>query len=161
AQVDALLTRIQAIGKEGKGNADAAQAWRQLVKEGPHALIDILASLDSSSPAAANWLRSAVDAIAEKAQQAGKALPAEKLEAFVRDTRHTGSARRLAYECLLKADATAAKRLLPGMLNDAASELRRDAVDLVLKDAQNSLDKDDKPAASAAYRKALESARDV
>jgi hypothetical protein len=46
------------------------------------------------------------------------------------------------------------------MLDDPAGELRRDAVDVALKDAQTILDKGDKTAATAAYRKVLNSARD-
>ncbi|MBI3409486.1 MAG: hypothetical protein HY040_14185 [Planctomycetes bacterium] len=161
AELTTLLARIHSVGKEGKGNADAARAWRELVKEGPDALMEILTSLDDASPTAANWLRSAIDAIAEKTQLAGKPLPAAKFEAFVRETRHSGQARRLAYEWLVKTDATAAGRLLPGMLNDPGAELRREAVELVLKDAHKLFDKDDKPGAIAAYKKALESARDI
>lgn len=161
ADVAPLLARIKSVGKEGKGNVDAAQAWRELVKEGPDALLVILGGLDDAKPLAANWLRSAVDAIAERTVQAGKPLPAAKLEAFVRDTKHKGSGRRLAYEWLLKADASASDRLLPGMLDDPGAELRRDAVDVVLKDAQKAFAGDDKPAATALFKKALAAARDV
>ena len=136
ADVAPLLTRIKAVGKEGAGNAAAAQAWKELTKEGPAALLEILGSLDDAGPVAANWLRAAVDAIGEKTLAAGKPLPADKLEAFVRDTRHAGAARRLAYEWLSRADPKAPDRLLPGMLSDPGAELRRDAVAIVLKEAQ-------------------------
>ena len=45
-------------------------------------------------------------------------LPADKLEAFVKDTKYAPSARRLAYELLVAQDPTAKDRLLPGFLND-------------------------------------------
>src|SRR5207244_4039315 len=51
-------------------------------------------------------------------------------------------------------------RLRPGMLHDPSLELRRDAVELVLKNAREHLDRADKPGATAAYRKALSGARD-
>jgi hypothetical protein len=159
ADVAPLLSRIKAVGKEGKGNADASAAWRELVKEGPDALPNILAALDDASPTSANWLRSAVDAIADRALRVGKLSPAP-LEKFVKETRHTGAARRLAFEWLVKADPDARDRLLTSMLNDPGSELRREAVEVELKKAQALFEKDDRPAALSAFRKLLDAARD-
>lgn len=156
----ALLTKIKAVSKEGNGNEEAGKAWQELVKLGPDALLDILTALDDANPAAANWLRAGVDAIAERTLVAGKPLPAAKLEAFVKDTKHVGQGRRLAYEWLVRIDPAAADRLLPGMLNDPGSEMRRDAVARVLKEAKDKLDAGDKTAATATYQKALEPARD-
>src|SRR5206468_4094448 len=69
--------------------------------------------------------------------------------------------RRLAYEWLVRADPKAPARLLPDLLQDPGSrELRRDAVGVVLKEAQALLDKGDKAGAAAAYAKALLGARD-
>jgi hypothetical protein len=154
------IAQIKAIGREGAGNVEAAKAWRELVRQGPDALVDILNGLQDASPTVANWLRTAVDAIAERTLAAGKPLPAEKLEAFVRDTQQNGPARRLAYEWLVRVDATAPERLLPGMLNDPGAELRRDAVAVVIKDAQKLFEKKDKAAATAFYKKALDAARE-
>jgi hypothetical protein len=160
AEVDALLAPIKSVGKEGTGNPEARQAWRALIRLGPDALLPILTALDDADPTAANWLHAAVDALAERALQAKRPLPAAQLEAFVKDTRHVGTARRLAYEWLERVDPTTPARLLPGMLQDPSVELRRDAVALVLKEADELLKKNDKPAATAAYRKALSGARD-
>lgn len=159
--VSPLINRIKTVGKEGKGNADAAKAWRELAKEGPDAIFDILIALKGAQPTAANWLRSAVDAIAERTLEADKPLPAAKLEAFVRDTKNHGGARRLAFELLVKSDATAADRLMPGMLNDPGAELRREAVGRVLKDAEKLTGPDNKAAALALYKKVLGCARDL
>jgi hypothetical protein len=155
-----LLARIKAVGKEGTGNAAAARAWKELTKEGAAALLDVLGSLDDAGPVAANWLRAAVDTIAEKTLAAGKPLPADRLEAFVRDVRHTGAARRLAYEWLTRADPTAPDRLLPGMLSDPGAELRRDAVAVVLKEAQTHAERKQETAARATFQKALKYARE-
>jgi hypothetical protein len=154
-----LLKRIKAVGGEGAGNAEAGRAWRELVQLGPGALLETLAALDDADPTAANWLRNAVDAIADRELAAGRPLPAAELEAFVRDTRHAGQGRRLAYEWLARIDAKAPDRLLPGMLNDPGAELRRDAVARALEDARKRKDKD-KPVAVAAYRKLFDAARD-
>lgn len=159
ADTGSLIAQIKAVGKEGKGNLEAAKAWRELVQQGPVVLPDVLAGLDDASPTAANWLRAAVDAVAERAFASGK-LAAAPLEAFVRETQHAGQARRLAYEWLVKVDRTAPKRLLPGMIDDPGQELRRDAVDALLKDAQKIFDSKEEAAARAAYKKILDAARD-
>jgi hypothetical protein len=159
ADTPELLARIKAVGKEGKGNAAASQAWAELVRQGPEALLPTLAAFDDASPPAANWLRPAVDAIAERAHQEGK-LSAADLEKFVRDTRRAGPARRQAYHWLVKLDPAARERLLPGMLDDPGQELRRAAVELHLEEANAVFTKDDKAAALALYRKLAGAARD-
>jgi hypothetical protein len=126
--VQALLVRIKAVGKEGAGNSEAASAFKQLVTQGPGVLPDVLAGMDDANPVAINWLRGAVEAIQDKAINGGQKIPADKLAAFVKDTRHAGHARRLAYECLVRLDPTTPDRYLPKMLDDPSSELRRDAV---------------------------------
>src|SRR5262245_44671446 len=55
------LRTIRAVGPEGKGNKDAARAWKELVREKALALPEILAALDDANPIAANYLRSAVE----------------------------------------------------------------------------------------------------
>src|SRR5262249_14901162 len=131
-----------------------------LVKLGPGALMDVLAALDDADATAANWLRSAFDTIADRELVAKRPLPADKLEAFVKDTRHAGQGRRLAYEWLVRVGPKTPGRVVPGMLNDPGTELRRDAVAVVLKEAQAQFDKDDKPAATKTYQQALAAARD-
>jgi hypothetical protein len=158
--VGPLIARIKAVGSEGAGNAEASAAWRELAERGPDALPTILAGLDGAGDVAANWLRAAVDAIAERAVEAGRPLPADQLEAFVRQRRHAGTARRLAYEWLCRVDATAPRRLLPGMLDDPSPELRRDAVAVVLRRARKLLDQGDRTAAVAAYRRAFDATLD-
>jgi hypothetical protein len=128
AEADKLLTQIKAVSREGAGNQEAGAAWKQLVSLGGDALLPTLAAMDDATPPAANWLRSAVTALAEKETAAGKKLPADQLEAFVKDRKHNPAARRVAYELLVQADAKTPERLLPGMLDDPSIELRRDAV---------------------------------
>jgi hypothetical protein len=160
SESDPLLAKLRAVGKEGAGNAEANRAWQELVQQGPKALLPALTALDEAEAITANWLRSAVDAIAEKELAAGRPLPRADLEAFVKDTKHNGRARRLAYELLVRVDPAAPDRLLPGMLHDPSTELRRDAVAVVLKEAQLLLEQADRTAATAAFRRALDGARD-
>lgn len=153
---DALAV-IKRVGKEGAGHVEAARAWNALTRHGPDALIEILTALDEASPRAANWLRTAVDAIAENTLAAGKPLPADQLLAFVKDRRHAGRARRLAYEWLVRVDPKAPDRLVPEFVNDPAAELRRDAVALLIKRAHLL---SDNAAAKGAFQNALHAARD-
>jgi hypothetical protein len=155
-----LIQTIKAVGKEGAGSPQAAAAWKTLVQQGPGVLMTILASLDQNEPLSANWLRSAADAIAEEALAQKKPLPAKELDAFVRDTQRDPRARRVAYEWLVRIDPQAPARLLPGMLQDPSIDLRRDAVAVVLDAAKKLQDQGEKEPAIAAYRKALEGARD-
>src|SRR5262249_30265498 len=122
ADVTELANRIKAVGAEGTGNAEAAAAWKDLSRRGTDAIVPLLTAIDGASPAGANWLRSAVDAIVERETGAKHPLPAKDLETFLGDTKHAGSARRLAFELLCRADPTARDRLLPTFLNDSGAE---------------------------------------
>src|SRR5206468_8262545 len=111
SEAKALIDQILSVGREGTGNLKASAAWRELVRLGPDALFQILSAFDQADPVAANWLRSAVDAIAERELANRRSLPTSKLEAFVRETKHSGVGRRLAYEWLVKMDPAAPARL--------------------------------------------------
>jgi hypothetical protein len=136
------LARLQAVGREGAGNEAAARAWKDVVRQGPAALPAILQAMDDADVVAANWLRTAADAIVERARATVKPLPNEALEQFVRQTRHNGAARRLAYEWLCRDDPWMPNRLLPGMLQDPSPELRRDAVAHAIEQARTLLIKE-------------------
>src|SRR5262249_12488773 len=127
---------------------------------GPDALPAILAGFDGAGPVAVNYLRAAVDAIAERELNAGRRLPADVLEGFVKDTKRSGVARRVAYEWLARVAKSAPDRLLPGMGLDPGQELRRDAVARVLDEAKALLERGDRPGATAVYARALAAARE-
>jgi hypothetical protein len=154
------LARLKAVGREGAGNEAATRAWKEVVQQGPAALSAILQAMDDADAAAANWLRTAGDAIVERTVAAGNSLPAEALEPFIRKLQHNGAARRLAYEWLCRIDPKTPDRLLPGMLQDPSPELRRDAVAAVLLQARSQLDKGNQDSARNAYRRALTGACD-
>lgn len=122
------LKALKAVSKEGKGNEDAGPAWKTLVSKGGPALLPTLEAFDDTNATATNWLRAAVDAIAEGETAAGRKLPADKLEAFVKDTKNAATGRHAAYELLVAQDETAKARLLPRFLNDKSPDLRRDAI---------------------------------
>jgi hypothetical protein len=156
----ASLEKIRAVGAQGEGHAEAAEAWRQVVARGPDALLPLLAAFDGAGPRAENWLRAALDAVAEDASARKTPLDPKALETFVLDLRRSGSGRHAAYEWLVRLDPAAPARLLPGMIDDPARELRRDAVARAIAAAETQL-KTDRAAATDAFRKLLPSARDV
>lgn len=122
------LRSIKAVGREGQGNDSAAHGWKAIVATGEAALIPTLEAFAGASPTAANWLRSAVDGIAEKTEKAGQKLPTDALTKFLTTTTHDPAARRIAYELLAKADAPAAEKIILGLRNDPSVELRREAI---------------------------------
>jgi hypothetical protein len=161
ADLGPALAKLQAVGPAGKGHREAAEAWRELARADAAQLATLLAALDQAGPLAANWIRTAVDAVAERTLQSGGTLPASELEKFVRDRRHAPRARRLAYEWLRRVDPTAAERLIPDALDDPSLEMRRDAVARLMNKASALADPKRKADAVALYRKALTAARDT
>ncbi len=131
------LAKIKAVGKEGQGNDAAAAAWKTLVKSGGSALLPTLDAFAGANPTAANWLRSAVDAIVQAEAKAGNKLPAEELKKFVETKTNDPSARRIAYELFAKIEKDAAATMIVVMIDDPSLELRRDAIDSNLKTAKD------------------------
>src|SRR3954453_9823188 len=112
------IDAVRGVGPNGQGAAAAATAWKRLAAADVAELPALLAGMDGASPLARNWLRAAIDPVLDRAARDKKPVPAAELEGFPRDTRHAPTARLFAYELVVKADAAAADRLLPGMLDD-------------------------------------------
>ncbi len=162
ADVEPLLDALRAVGPKGAGHHRAIRTWKELAEADAAQLPAVLAGLDGAGPLAANWIRCAVDAIAERQLWQGGSLPAAELERFVLDRGHDPRARRLAYEWLLRVDPTAEDRLIPGMLDDESLELRRDAVARLIDQAATAATSDGNRAEAARlYRRALTAARDL
>jgi hypothetical protein len=115
-----------------------------------------LEAFDQDNRIAANWLRTAVDAIAESETNAGRKLPADKLETFALNAKFAPAARRKAYELLTAQDAGAKTRLLPRFLDDRSADLRRDAIAHHLE----TLEANDRKASKADLEKLFALARD-
>ncbi len=155
------LEAVRAVEREGQGHAAAAKAWKKLAAAEVEQLPAVLAGIDGANPLAANWVRAAVDSIAERAVQRGQSLPCADLEQFVLDTDHAPKGRRLAYEWLCKGDATAVERLVPGFLHDPGTEFRRDAVARLLGIVKGATDRKDQATARKTLHEALTGARDL
>jgi hypothetical protein len=119
------LAAIAVVGPGGANSDAAAAAWKRVAAGGAGALVPTLKAFDAANPAAANWLRAAVDAIVEGEAKADRKLPADALTAFVKDAKRSPAARRIAFELL---DKPAADKLLSGLIDDPSLELRRDAI---------------------------------
>ena len=160
AEPATLLKTIKAVGREGQGNVQAAQALRELTQADATVLPTILSSFDGANPLAANWLRSAVETIADRQISSGKPLPSAELEKFIRDESQDPRARRLAFDWLAKVDNTLADRLIPNMLRDPSPDFRRDAVSRLVDRASELQKQKQEKQAVAAYRQALGGATD-
>ena len=158
ASLQESLTAINSVSNAGVGHRETISAWQVVGKESADSLPAILKSIDETKPLGANWIRGAVDQIAERALQNGRTLPAKQLEQIVFDASYAPRARRLAYEWLVRVDAAAEGRIIPKMLNDSSLEMRRDAVDFVVSKAEHATSTDE---AKEYYRTALTSARDT
>ena len=160
ARLEGPVQVLKAVGPEGKGNAEASAAWKQVASAPLPVLPGLLEAMDGANDYALNWLRSAVESVEERGRKSGGKIPVAAVEEFLRDTRHHPRARRLAYEILQRAEPERARRLLPGFVNDPANELRRDAVQLLVVAAGEKVT-GDRAAAVAGYREALGHAREA
>jgi hypothetical protein len=158
AETDELISQIKAVGNEGAGNEAATKAVAALSAGPVSTLSEILAGFGGASPLAANYLRSAVETVADRQLADGEKLPAKILEQLIKDGKQDPRARRLAYELLLRVDKSAEARLIPGMLLDPSPEFRRDAVQQLIAQAGTKGTED--KAAKILYRKALSGATD-
>jgi len=155
------LSIIRAVGPEGQGNAAASAAWKRLSQGDATTLLPILAAMDGANDYALNWLRPAVDAIASREMSAGRKLPLADLGKFLLETGHNPRARRLAFEWVAQTDPVTADQLLAGMLNDPSLEIRRDAVQKLMGQADQALVRSNRAGAGLLWQQALGYARNV
>src|SRR5262249_54025410 len=159
-EIDNALSALKSVRREGAGNEQAAAAWKALVKQGADAVPAILAAYDGADATVANWLRSAMDAIAEREQADGRKLNAIGLETFLKDTKRDPRARAFALELLAQADPEARTRLLPRLLDDPSAGVRREAVAHAMKFA-DLLGSNTDDRRRAEFQKLFKSARDI
>lgn len=129
------LAKVRSVGAKGEGHQAAIEALKDLKSTSTKDLLTILSAMDGANKVAANWLRSVAEAAVERGAAEGQAIPVKELEAFLTDRKHSPLGRRFAYELIASVDPTAEARLIPGCLDDESMELRRDAVLLLLKRA--------------------------
>jgi hypothetical protein len=161
ADLDDAISAIRAVGAQGTGNERAAASWKVVVAHGGGALPSLLAAFDGADATAANWLRTAIEAIAEREQGAGRILPSKELESFVLDKKRCSRGREMAFELLSQIDPSTRRRLLPSLIDDESGGLRREAISLAIEDLQKKATGSDKAQYNRQLEQILKSARDI
>ena len=161
AEWSGALEQILKVGPEGAGNAEAAKAWGELTSHGAEVILPVLEAMETAGPIARNWMRSAVETVFERELAAKAALPADQIKAFVLDRKNEPNARRLAFDLYDKVSPDDAGKLIPGMIDDPSSPLRRDAVGQLLGEGRTLLEAGDKEKSLATLTRALDAARDI
>ncbi len=157
-----IAEALQVLGRMDVGPDSqlvAQRSWQTVAAQGTAERIpEILAAMNGAGPLADNWLRAAVDAIAERELREKGSLPSQLFESFTLDKKQSPRARRIAYEWLKRVDPTAPNRLLPQMLDDPSLELRYEAISQLINEANAS---DDEQVKLEKFQRALRSARDL
>lgn len=156
-----LTRQINAISSEALGYPAAVKAVTALSKLNADAIPVVLAAMKQDRPVAANWLRGAVEAIADKARQDGKPISNDTLIAFIETDEHSPKSRSVAYHLLKQQDEEAALKLVPSFENDASLELRLLAVEKLMNDAQAKVASEQTQEAIATYQQALTATRNA
>jgi len=156
-QLTDSLSTLNEVGNSGVRHSEAIEAWRKISRAEVSALPTLIKAINAKKPLAANWIRAAVDQIAERSIANGHKLPNDALEKLIFDKSVSPRARRLAYEWLVRTDETASERIIPKMLNDTSLEMRRDAVAEQIAKAEKANSDDEK---KKYYQTALTAARD-
>jgi len=161
SEAEQLTQKINAISEEANGYPAAVQAVTALSQLDAEAIPEVLAAMKQDRPVAANWLRGAVEAIADKARQAGQPIANEALIEFIESDQHAPKARSVAYHLLKEQDEAAAQKLIPSFANDASLELRLLAVDKLMQEAKSQVEADQEQAAIETYQTALTATRNA
>ncbi|MEO2047717.1 MAG: hypothetical protein ABGX16_14225 [Pirellulales bacterium] len=157
-QFDAALQSLRRVGAGTVSQSEIQHAWNIVAQGKADQITTILAAMDDIGPLAENWLRAAVDTIAERELRNSKRLPKEELRQFVIDLSNPSRARRTAFEWLIQIDPAARDRLLPKMVEDSSLELRHDAIAQLIVEAEKAANDDLK---RAHYRRSFTAARDL
>jgi len=153
------IQAIRAVGLEGAGNPQASAAWTKLSALDGAAMPELLNAMDGANALAANWLRAAIEAIADREFRSTNNAVAGDLGRFLLDARHDSKPRRLAFDLLTRLDPSTGEALLAGMLNDPSPDLRAEAVQKLIRQASQVMSRSNQPAARILFQQALGFAR--
>jgi hypothetical protein len=156
--VDDELVAILRAGPQGAGSAEARTACECLSARDAAVLPRLLVAMETPNPVAANWARTAYEAIVARELAApSPRFPLDELQTFVRERSHAGRVRRLALALCDRLDAGFGKKLIPELLDDP--EFREDAVDAALTAGEQALEGGDSETACDKFEQAFEHAR--
>ena len=159
ADLSSSIEKLRSVDREGKGNAEATAAWKEIVKSDASALTTILGGMNGANPLAENWLQTAVGVIAEKAAK-DSGVPTDSLVAFLQDTKNAAAPRVLAFDLIRKSKPEMSEKLAMNLLGDPSSELRRYPVSKLIEEGDAALAANNKDSAAGTFQKALMAARD-
>ena len=131
--------------------------WKTLANADADQIPRMLLGMTDGNPTVDNWIRAAVDEVAQRTLDAGEALPQDALVELLADSSASPRARRVAYEWIETVDADTAQELLAELIDDPSLELRYDAIAAVMEDAAQATG----DARKQLYRELLNSARDI
>lgn len=152
------IEKILSVGPEGQGNIKAAEAWKEITsKPSQETLMMIFEAMNGADPIASNWLRSAAEVIFNSMNHEQNGSNNTLGEYFLNEN-NPPRARRFAFDLIKKNDPEAASEIVPGLLNDPSPELRRDAIELLIKKGKSLEEEGKKNSAILVYRQALNSA---
>lgn len=157
ASLDEDISVVRTASPTTATSDEVREAWKTLAHAPATAIPTMLRGMNDSNPAVENWIRTAVDQVAQQTLDSGGELPKAALIELLSDTSAAPRARRTAYELLEKIDADKAHELLAGMVDDPSLEMRYDAIAAGIESAKASEGDD----AVAKYRMLLESARNL
>jgi len=159
-EVDGLIDVVAKVGPQGAGSAEAKAASLRLSERGVEILPRLLRAMDTPNIVAANWYRTAYEAIvAREAAKAEPAFPVAFLQEYTRDSKRQGRPRRMVLRLLDDLTPTYRVSVLPTLTADP--EFRTDAVAFVLNQGDQARAKGDAETAKAKFQTAFQHARDV
>lgn len=153
---DDLFEAIVQAGGKGSGNEKLIRCWPTIKKMSSSDIPLLLNVMNRANDLGDNWARAAIFEILENTGI--ESLPEEEIIKFIKDIQNEGSSRRTAYDFLFSSSPQVAKSLIPTFIDDPEISLRREGVQLLLKQAS---ELENQEQAVEAYEYALAKARDV
>ncbi|MEX2114265.1 MAG: hypothetical protein WD845_13820 [Pirellulales bacterium] len=156
--IDEHLAVIAMVGRQAAGSAEAREACDALAEQDAAVLPRLLAAMQTSNPVAANWYRTAYEAlVAREIGNPQPTFPVTELRAVLLDSKNSGRVRRLVLALCEQLEPGFTATFIPARLDDP--EFRADAVDAALATAQTALENGDSETARGLLRQAFEHAR--
>ena len=158
-EVDTWIADVATAGPQAVGAGKARLAAGHLASQGCEILPRLLLAMDTPNIVAANWYRTAYQAIvAREAAKANPEWPLAFLRQYVQDPQRQGRTRRLVLSLLDQIEPAYRPSMVPTLLDDP--EFREDAVTSVLKQGDGLKVAGDIAEAVKRYRLAFEHARE-
>lgn len=151
ADVKDDLKILTSVDHRAAGNIEARAAYTSLVKNDRDVLPQVLKAMNGANPLAENYLGSAFQVIVAEGE--GE-LPLKELTAYLHDQTNNQKARAMVFELFKEEIPDRADAMLDDMLMDESADIRYQAIQKVLDNA-DVLDEDER---KQAYLNALDGA---